>query len=85
LVLHGGSQIPEEQIIKSIGFGISKININTELQIVYANALKEYMEINNLDENRNYDPRKINKFAMQKMKEVLIEKFKVFNSINKAK
>ena len=43
------------------------------------------MEINNLDENRNYDPRKINKFAMQKMKEVLIEKFKVFNSINKAK
>ena len=77
--------IPEEQIIKSIGFGISKININTELQIVYANALKEYMEINNLDENRNYDPRKINKFAMQKMKEVLIEKFKVFNSINKAK
>lgn len=85
MVLHGGSQIPEEQIIKSIGFGISKININTELQIVYANALKEYMEINNLDENRNYDPRKINKFAMQKMKEVLIEKFKVFNSINKAK
>jgi fructose-bisphosphate aldolase len=85
LVLHGGSQIPEEQIIKSIGFGISKININTELQIAYANALKEYMEINNLDENRNYDPRKINKFAMQKMKEVLIEKFKVFNSINKAK
>ena len=83
--MHGGSQIPEEQIIKSIGFGISKININTELQIVYANALKEYMEINNLDENRNYDPRKINKFAMQKMKEVLIEKFKVFNSINKAK
>ena len=85
MVLHGGSQIPEEQIIKSIGFGISKININTELQIAYANALKEYMEINNLDENRNYDPRKINKFAMQKMKEVLIEKFKVFNSINKAK
>ena len=85
MVLHGGSQIPEEQIIKSIGFGISKININTELQIVCANALKEYMEINNLDENRNYDPRKINKFAMQKMKEVLIEKFKVFNSINKVK
>ena len=38
LVLHGGTGIPEDQIKKAISLGISKINVNTDLQLVFAKA-----------------------------------------------
>ncbi|HZJ88759.1 MAG TPA: ketose-bisphosphate aldolase, partial [Sphaerochaeta sp.] len=38
LVLHGGSQIPVDQITRSIDLGISKINVNTEAQIAFTDA-----------------------------------------------
>mgnify|MGYP002508764842 CR=1 FL=1 len=30
LVLHGGSGIPQEQVVKAISMGVSKLNINTD-------------------------------------------------------
>ncbi len=55
LVLHGGSGIPDDQIKKAISCGIAKINVNTDLQIVWSKAVRKY-----LNENENiYDPRKI--------------------------
>ncbi len=55
LVLHGGSGIPEEQIKKAISCGIAKINVNTDLQLVWSKAVREF-----LDENKEvYDPRKV--------------------------
>ena len=33
LVLHGGSGIPKEQVLKAVSLGVAKININTELQL----------------------------------------------------
>lgn len=55
LVLHGGTGIPDSQIKKAISCGISKININTELQLVWHEQVKKYLE-----ENPDiYDPRKI--------------------------
>lgn len=55
LVLHGGSGIPEDKIKTAISCGISKVNINTELQSVWSRALRKY-----LSENETvYDPRKI--------------------------
>jgi len=36
LVLHGGTGIPDEMIAKAISLGVSKININTECQLVFA-------------------------------------------------
>ncbi|MDD1372771.1 class II fructose-1,6-bisphosphate aldolase [Metamycoplasma hyosynoviae] len=84
LVLHGGSGIPEAQIKKAIANGIAKININTELQIANAKALKAYFETNEFMENKNYDPRKIYKFSCAEMKKVIIEKIKLFGSYGKA-
>lgn len=55
LVLHGGTGIPEDKIAKAISCGISKININTDLQAVWSNAVREKL---NSDE-KVYDPRKI--------------------------
>ena len=55
LVLHGGTGIPDDKIKKAISCGISKININTELQSVWSKAVRKF-----LDENKEvYDPRKI--------------------------
>ena len=55
LVLHGGTGIPDDKIKKAISCGISKININTELQSVWSKAVRNFLE-----ENKEvYDPRKI--------------------------
>ena len=55
LVLHGGTGIPDDKIEKAISCGISKININTELQSVWSKAVRKFLE-----ENKEvYDPRKI--------------------------
>ena len=44
LVLHGGSGIPNEMIKKAITLGVSKVNVNTECQLVFAAATREYIE-----------------------------------------
>ena len=41
LVLHGGTGIPDEMIAKAISLGVSKININTECQLVFAEATRK--------------------------------------------
>ena len=55
LVLHGGTGIPEDKIKKAISCGISKININTDLQSVWSKAVRKFLEEN----QEVYDPRKI--------------------------
>ena len=55
LVLHGGTGIPEDKIAKAISCGISKININTDLQAVWSNAVREKLE----NDKEVYDPRKV--------------------------
>lgn len=55
LVLHGGTGIPEDKIKQAISCGISKININTDLQVVWSKAVREFL---NTDE-KVYDPRKV--------------------------
>ena len=80
LVLHGGSGIPNQLIKKSITCGICKLNINTDLQIVWAQDVREF-----LNENHTvYDPRKIIKSGEQAMKEKIKEKIYLLNSNGKA-
>lgn len=55
LVLHGGSGIPEHQIKKAIELGHSKINVNTECQIVWTAAVREKLAA----DKDVYDPRKV--------------------------
>ena len=59
LVLHGGSGIPVEQTQKAISLGVSKINVNTELQLANAAALREFVIAGKDLEGKNYDPRKL--------------------------
>lgn len=59
LVLHGGSGIPQEQIEKAISMGISKVNVNTEFQLSFAKATREYIEAGKDHEGKGFDPRKL--------------------------
>lgn len=76
LVLHGGSGIPNELIIKSIKSGITKINFGTELKIAYANGLKEWFEKN----PDSFDARKFGRYAIDKVKDVILQKIKLCKS-----
>ena len=80
LVLHGGSGIPDELIKKAISCGITKININTELQIAWSKAARSFLNEN----EKVYDPRKIIKGGEVAMKEMIKEKVMLFGSNNKA-
>lgn len=55
LVLHGGTGIPDNDIKKAIECGISKININTELQIAWHNDVVKFVK----EFESVYDPRKV--------------------------
>ena len=59
LVLHGGSGIPQEQVVKAIKMGVSKVNINTECQLAFADATRKYVEAGKDLEGKGYDPRKL--------------------------
>ena len=59
LVLHGGTGIPVDQIQKAISEGVSKINVNTDLQLVFAAATRTYIESGADKEGKGYDPRKL--------------------------
>lgn len=83
LVLHGGSGIPSDQIKKSIQNGISKVNVNTELQVVNAEAIKDFVLSKKIDEAKNFDPRKIANYGMAEVYKLLEAKFKEFGSVNK--
>ena len=59
LVLHGGTGIPEDMIKKAISLGVSKINVNTECQISFAEATRKYIEAGKDLEGKGFDPRKL--------------------------
>lgn len=79
LVLHGGTGIPNEDIIKVIENGITKININTELQLEWSKAVKEYIKNN----NEVYDPRKIISSGEENIKNVIKDKLHILGCCNK--
>lgn len=70
LVMHGGSGIGNEQIQKAISCGITKLNINTDLQLVWTRAVRDFLN-ENLDV---YDPRKVIQSGEKAMKEMICKK-----------
>ncbi len=84
LVLHGGSGIPTEMIKEAISLGVSKINVNTECQLVFAAATRKYIEEGKDVEGKGYDPRKLLKPGFNAIKECVKEKMEEFGSINRA-
>src|SRR5690554_534859 len=84
LVLHGGSGIPEDMIKKAISLGVSKINVNTECQLAFAEATRKYIEEGKDLQSKGFDPRKLLAPGVEAIKNVVREKLTLFGSVNKA-
>ena len=84
LVLHGGTGIPADMIKKAISLGVSKINVNTECQLSFAAATREYIEAGKDQQGKGYDPRKLLLPGFEAIKATVKEKMELFGSVNKA-
>jgi len=84
LVLHGGTGIPAEMIQKAISLGVSKINVNTECQLSFADATRKYIESGKDLQGKGFDPRKLLAPGFEAIKATVKEKMELFGSINKA-
>ena len=84
LVLHGGTGIPEDMIKKAISLGVAKINVNTECQLAFAAATREYIEAGKDLEGKGFDPRKVLAPGFEAIKATVKEKMELFGSVGKA-
>ena len=80
LSLHGGSGIPEKQVKKAISLGITKVNVNTELRMAYTNTLHKELDA----KPDEIVPYKYLPEEIEAVKNVVLEKIKMFGSEGKA-
>lgn len=80
LVLHGASGLNDNMIKTAIFCGVAKININTDLQIVWADAVRRFLDYN----KKEYDPRVIIASGEQAIKKMVHYKNNLFGSKNRA-
>ena len=84
LVLHGGTGIPSDMIAEAISLGVSKINVNTECQLSFAEATRKYIEAGKDLEGKGFDPRKLLNPGFEAIKATVKEKMELFGSVNRA-
>lgn len=83
LVLHGGTGIPEDMIKKAISLGVAKINVNTECQLSFAAATREYIEAGKDLKGKGFDPRKLLAPGADAIRATVKEKMELFGSVGK--
>ena len=77
LVMHGGSGLDENILKKAIECGISKINVNSDIQAVWHESVIKF-----INENPNvYDPRKIIMSGEVAMKEFIDHKINLLKEV----
>ena len=84
LVLHGGTGIPADMIKKAISLGVAKINVNTECQLAFQAATREYVEAGKDLQGKGFDPRKLLAPGAEAIKATVKEKMELFGSVGKA-
>lgn len=75
LVLHGGSGINKKDIVAGIKNGIRIININSDLRVAFANAVRRKL----MDDAREVDPRRILEPTINSVQKVVEDKIKLFS------
>lgn len=76
LVLHGGSGIPDFQIKEAISCGTTKINVNTELQMAWHDAVVKFVS----EQPSKYDPRKVISSGEKALKDAVLNKVELFRN-----
>lgn len=77
LVLHGGSGITDQDFVDAIHSGISTVHINTNIRIAYKEGLKKALE----EMPDEIAPYRLLKPAVESVKEVVMDRLKLFNSL----
>lgn len=80
LVLHGGSGVPDEQIQEAISYGVAKVNVNTEAQLAFHQATRDFILSDQDLIGKNYDPRKLLAPGVQAIEVALAERIRIFGS-----
>ena len=95
-VFHGGSGSTNEEITEAIGYGVIKMNIDTDLQFAFTEGIRDYM-VDNIDylrtqignpdgadvpNKKHYDPRKWLRKGEETFKTRLIKAFEDLNNVN---
>ena len=81
LVLHGGSDLPEDQIRGAIGLGITKVNVATDLAGAYTKALREFVASN----DGIIWPGRTSNAVQGAMKELVRDRIRLFGSSGMAR
>lgn len=95
-VFHGGSGSTVEEIREAIGYGVIKMNIDTDLQFAYTEGIRDYMQqkapylasqIGNPEgadqpNKKHYDPRKWMRLGEETFKARLKQAFADLNNVN---
>lgn len=84
LVLHGGTGVSGDQIKKAIEKGICKINVNTECQIAFASALRDYFTNGEDKKPKGYNLQKIMLPGIEAIRKKACKKMELFGSAGKA-
>ncbi len=78
LVLHGASGLPKEQIYEGINFGITIINIDTEIRMAFTKSLRDTL----VRDETIFDPREVLRPSIIAIQKVVEEKIEMFGSAN---
>jgi fructose-bisphosphate aldolase class II len=95
-VFHGGSGSTLEEIRESIGYGVIKMNIDTDMQFAFTEGIRDYMQekaaylatqIGNPDgadqpNKKHYDPRKWLRLGEESFKARLKQAFADLNNVD---
>lgn len=79
-VLHGGSGIPDDQIKTTIDMGVAKVNVNTEAQLAFHQALRDFILTDQDLIGKNYDPRKLLAPGVTAIEASLADRLAVFGA-----
>ena len=79
-VLHGSSSIPDKFIRQAVELGVAKINIDAALRKAFTRTLKETYS----QEQVPTDPRVAMRAVREAVKEVVMEKMRLFGSVGRA-
>jgi fructose-bisphosphate aldolase class II len=79
LVLHGGSNNPDDEIAEAVKLGINKINISSDIKVAYHKKMREVLADQSLRE-----PLVIQPPCIEAMKAVAGQKIELFDTAGKA-
>ena len=79
LVLHGGSNNPDDEIAEAARSGVNKINISSDLKSAYYDKLREVLRDTSL-----YEPDAIHPAAMATLKAVVAHKLDLLDTTGRA-